>query len=49
MIDKRVFEKWGDWFCRVADDRDAKAPRFSLIGCKGYLYGFDGYLGGMKN
>ena len=32
-------------FCRVAD-RDANTPRFSLIGSKGYLYGFDGYFGG---
>jgi hypothetical protein len=38
-------DKWTDLFCRVAD-RDANTPRFSLIGSKGYLYGFDGYFGG---
>jgi hypothetical protein len=37
--------KWTNLFCRVAD-RDANTPRFSLIGSKGYLYGFDGYFGG---
>ena len=38
-------EKWSDWFCRVAD-RDAKTPRFSIIGSKSYLYEYDGYRGG---
>ena len=45
MTQEHVSENWSDWFCRVAD-RDANTPRFSLIGSKGYLYEFDGYLGG---
>ena len=45
MIQEPVSDKWTDLFCRVAD-RDANTPRFSLIGSKGYLYGFDGYFGG---
>ena len=48
MIDRRGFEKWTNLFCRVAD-KDANTPRFSLIGSKGYLYGFDGYLEDTRN
>jgi hypothetical protein len=45
MTQEPASEKWSDWFCRVAD-RDAKTPRFSIIGSKSYLYEYDGYRGG---
>lgn len=45
MTQEPVSEKWSDWFCRVAD-RDAKTPRFSIIGSKSSLYEYDGYRGG---
>jgi len=45
MSGKSAFKKWSDLFCRVANLDDG-TPCFSLIGAKGYLYGYDGYLGG---
>jgi hypothetical protein len=45
MSVKSAPKTWHDLFCRVAD-RDDGMPRFSLIGAKGYIYDYDGYLGG---